>query len=79
MVYSRHLLTPLSEWRHVKTDSTYIVLGVALCSTNGPEEHKVESVVYWSNTHQHLCYRLLSEFLDGRFVPLRADSEAKNE
>jgi hypothetical protein len=61
-------LTPWSLWRHRKTNSFYVVLGVALCSTNGPGEHKEQSVVYMSLTHQHLCYRELSEFLDGRFV-----------
>ena len=73
--YGRHLLTPLSEWRHEKTGSTYTVIGVALCSTNGPGEHTIESVVYWSKAHQALRYRLLYEFLDSRFVPLNADGK----
>lgn len=59
---------PFSTWRHVKTGSTYTVLGVALCSTNDrPPE---ESVVYVSHTYQAMRYRELSEFMDGRFVLL---------
>ncbi len=69
-MYDRSKLKPYSLWLHRKTQSKYVVLGIALCSTNGPNEHKEESVVYWSLTYQHLCYRLLSEFLDGRFVPM---------
>lgn len=67
---------PLTLWRHVKTDSLYVVLGVARCSTNGDREGVERSVVYWSLTHQHLCYREASEFLgdgdDGwpRFEPV---------
>lgn len=70
-MHSRELLTPFSTWLHEATRSTYTVIGVALCSTNGPGEHEAESVVYVSHTHGGLCYRLLSEFLDGRFTPVR--------
>jgi predicted SAM-dependent methyltransferase len=70
--YGRELLTPGSTWRHVRTDSTYTVFGLALCSTNGEREHREESVVYASHTHGHLCYREVGEFLDGRFRPLHA-------
>ncbi len=75
-MFSKHLLTPLSRWRHVKTGSTYFVLGLALCSTNGPGEYGQESVVYWSKTYRALRCRLASEFLDGRFQPLTADGVA---
>lgn len=61
-------------WRHVKTNSLYHVVGVATCSTNGEREHKEVSVVYFSMTHQRLCYREVSEFLDGRFVPKTPDT-----
>lgn len=57
-----------STWRHVKTGSTYTVLGVALCSTNNhPPE---ESVIYISHDYQEMRYRDLKEFIDGRFVRL---------
>lgn len=69
----RQLLVPMSEWLHPKTGGTYIVLGIATCSSNGPDENKVESVIYQSKKHQALYYRLLSEFLDGRFAPLQHD------
>ena len=74
---NKNLLTPLSEWRHVATNSTYIVIGLALCSTNGEREHTEESVVYWSKKYQALRYREVSEFLDGRFVPLAAQQRAE--
>ncbi len=60
---------PHSVWRHVKTDSLYLVLGVSRCSTNGPREGEL-SVVYYSMTYQRLCDRKAVEFLDGRFVPV---------
>lgn len=57
---------PYSTWRHVKTGSTYTVLGVASCSTN--DRRPEESVVYVSHDYQGLRYRELTEFMDGRFV-----------
>lgn len=63
----REELVPYSLWRHVQTESWYVVVGIALNSTNGPEEHKQELVVYVSLTHEHLCCREIGEFLDGRF------------
>ncbi len=65
----RNLLVPYSTWRHVKTNSLYVVLGIALCGTNGPDEHRALAVIYVSLTHQHLSYREINEFLDGRFQP----------
>jgi hypothetical protein len=73
-VYARALLTPLSEWKHVK-GGVYIVLGVALCSTNGERDGKEESVVYWSKKYKALRERELSQFLSGRFIPI--DHEEK--
>lgn len=64
-------LKPLSVWRHVATKSLYVVLGVARCSTNGPREGTEHSVIYHSQSHGHLCYREVSEFTDGRFVPVK--------
>lgn len=72
--YEPHL-SKWSVWRHVKTNSLYIVIGIAQCSTNGEREHKEQSVVYFSLTHQHLCYREVSEFLDGRFEPVLSRDE----
>jgi hypothetical protein len=69
-MWSELSVRPYTIWKHVKTNSHYLVLGIALCSTNGPNEHKERSVVYVSLTHQQLCYRELSEFLDGRFMPI---------
>lgn len=56
-------------WRHVETDSLYVVLGIAECSTNGPRCGVERSVVYFSLTQQEWKYREVEEFLDGRFVP----------
>lgn len=64
--YTEADVRPLSLWRHVQTDSLYVALGVARCSTNGDREGHEWSVVYHSLTHRHLCYREVSEFLDGR-------------
>lgn len=58
---------PYSIWYHLKTQSTYTVLGTAICSTNGDREDVEQSVVYLSHTSGDLRYRELSEFLDGRF------------
>jgi hypothetical protein len=67
---SRLLLKIMSRWKHIATGSFYTVLGIGTCSTNGEREHKEESVIYWSDTHQHWCYREVDEFLDGRFIPV---------
>lgn len=69
MSVHRSQLVPWTKWRHVATDSYYVLIGISLCSTNGPNEHKEECVVYFSLTHQHLCHREISEFCDGRFEP----------
>lgn len=71
-MYGRELLTPFSTWYHHGTKSTYTVIGVALCSTNGPDEHKREDVIYVSHSFQGLRSRKIGEFLDGRFTPLEA-------
>lgn len=60
---------PFTTWRHLATDSLYVVLGIALCSTNGPGEHEAEAVVYFSMGRERLHYRALEEFMDGRFRP----------
>ncbi len=62
------LLEPYSTWKHLKTDTTYTVLGIAKCSTNGVDGEV--SVVYFSHKYQELRYRKLDEFLDGRFLRL---------
>jgi hypothetical protein len=59
---------PHTTWRHLKTDSLYVVLGVALCSTNGALAQGEKAVVYYSVDRQRLHYRALTEFMDGRFV-----------
>jgi hypothetical protein len=56
-------------WRHVATGGLYHVVGVGRCCTNGERDGKEMSVVYFSMDYQHLCYREVSEWLDGRFVP----------
>jgi hypothetical protein len=68
-------LTPYSLWRHAATGGLYVVLGVGLCGTNGTGEHREKSVIYWSPQHRHWCYREVSEFLDGRFMPTTAPQE----
>lgn len=67
MIFDRSLLTCGSTWRHVKTDSTYTVLGIATNSTNGERENVEQLVIYVSHTHQSLRVREINEFLDGRF------------
>lgn len=67
MPYSADDVEPYSVWRHVKTGSLYLALGVGTCSTNGPMENVEQSVVYVSVNSWKLRYRELSEFLDGRF------------
>lgn len=59
-------------WRHVKTDSLYLVLGNATCSTNGHQDEGRASVVYYSLTYQRWFYRKVTEFYDGRFVKVDA-------
>ena len=59
---------PYSTWRHLRSGGTFTVLGVARCSTNGSEEDR--SVIYVSHTFGELLYRQVSEFMDGRFVPV---------
>jgi len=61
-------LKPFSTWHHPRTNSTYTVLGLACCSTNGPDEGKY-AVVYISHTHGKLKYRDVDQFLEeNRFV-----------
>jgi hypothetical protein len=69
-VYTEADVKPLSLWRHVETGSLYVVVGLALCSTNGPRDRVERSVVYHSLTYEGLRYREMDEFLDGRFVPV---------
>ena len=59
-------------WRHVKTDSLYLVLGEATCSTNGVWDAGKPAVVYYSLTYQRWFYRRAEEFYDGRFVKVEA-------
>jgi hypothetical protein len=56
---------PYSTWLHIKGASTYTVLGVSKCSTNGNESER--AVIYISHTYGVLHHRELSEFMDGRF------------
>lgn len=70
MICTTDQLKPLSLWRHVETGSLYVVLGMAMCSTNGPRDKVEHSVVYHSLTYDGLRYREAGEFLDGRFVPV---------
>jgi hypothetical protein len=67
---SEESLVPFSTWVHFK-GGTYTVLGVATCSDNGLDEGKRQSVVYFSHKYQELRYREVSQFLDGRFVPVQ--------
>lgn len=68
MSYSEDKLVPYSTWRHVKTNSTYTVLGIVESSTNGRENERY--VEYISHTYQTKKVREISEFLDGRFEPI---------
>ncbi len=62
-------IKPNTVWIHKATNSEYLVLGVARCSTNGPREGVEQSVVYYSLAYQRLCYRDINEFCDGSFMP----------
>jgi hypothetical protein len=68
--------TPYSTWRHVKTDSTYTVIGVAYRSTNDATEGE-RTVIYLSHTYQVLFSRAVGEFMDGRFEPIEAPDYTK--
>ncbi len=70
------LLTPFSTWHHPATRSTYTVLGVSVCSTNGPRCGKERVVVYLSHTYSELHHREITEFLDGRFRPGQVPRES---
>lgn len=70
---NRALVRPFSLWRHVKSGSLYVVLGISRCGTNAREG--AESVIYISLSHQRLCDRDVGEFLDGRFEPVPAEEE----
>jgi hypothetical protein len=69
--YGEHLAKPNSLWFHPRTGAYYVVLGVAADSTNGREGGRY--VVYWSVGYEALRVRAAVEFLDGRFVPCKAD------
>lgn len=69
MAWGKKLLRTEVAWRHVKTGRVYLLVGIAVCSTNGPGEG-VRSAVYRRHGGQKLYYREVSEFLDGRFAPL---------
>jgi hypothetical protein len=77
--YSELSCTQYSVWMHNKTRSLYVVLGIALCSTNGPDEHKRRDVVYFSLTHGGLRTREASEFLDGRFTLVNPIADVDND
>lgn len=69
MTYDKDDLRAYPVWKHYK-GGLYHVLGMARCSTNGDRDGKEESVIYFSMECQRLNYREVSEFLDGRFVPV---------
>lgn len=71
-MYSERDLSNAPYWKHPKTGSYYKVLFVAMCSTNGERNGKERSVVYQSADplKPQIYYREISEFLDGRFVPV---------
>jgi hypothetical protein len=75
-MYSPQDLQDYPVWRHVKQGGLYNIMGLALCATNGPDEHKEWAVVYFSMDHQGMRYRRLAEFLDGRFVPVPPPDQA---
>ncbi len=68
--YTEDDLAPLSVWKHRK-GGIYVVLGLSICSTNGPLEGQERVVVYRSVKYGHLRHRAAEEFLDGRFQKVR--------
>lgn len=66
--YSEIQAGPYTIWKHIKTNSLYVVVGVAWDSTNGNEDTKY--IVYVSQVTGLLRVREASEFLDGRFEPV---------
>lgn len=67
------LRTPL--WRHYR-GTTYRVVAIARWSTNGPDEGQAV-IIYTSDLDggAHLCARLATEFLDGRFRPVPVEAQ----
>lgn len=60
-------VVPYTVWRHVPSGSVHIVLGVALCTTNGSRCTVERSVVYLSYFSRELKYREVGEFLNGQY------------
>ena len=67
-MYSLDDVKPFTVWRHLATDSLYLVMGLSRDSTLVPDEGRL-CVVYYSMSYQRLNHRLATEFLDGRFEP----------
>ncbi len=73
--YSDIQAAPFTIWKHVRTNSLYVVLGIAYDSTNRENEPENERyVVYVSQTTGLMRVREISEFLDGRFAPMGFDA-----
>ncbi len=71
-MYSRDSLVPFTIWEHKTKGGRYIILGIAMCCTNGSRDKVEESVIYYSVDYHGLRYREINEFCDGRFVPIYA-------
>lgn len=72
--YPRSAVTPYSLWRHRK-GGLYLVLGMGTSSTDGKDILDMEEVIYWSFTHRGTRTREVSQFLDGRFIPVQGQDE----
>ncbi len=66
----KHDSVPIhSIWTHFK-GGTYVVLGTAVCRTNGERDGKEVSVVYVSVDTGNVGYREIGEFLE-RFTRMK--------
>lgn len=70
MPVSEDALTQYSVWYHPKGGGVYLVTGVSTSSTNGDHQEGQRVVHYLSFKYREPRHREISQFLDGRFVPL---------
>lgn len=68
-MYDIKLLGLGSKWKHLKRGTTYEIIGISECATNGDNEGQ-QVVVYRGLHNGELWHRNVHQFLDGRFMPI---------